>query len=87
VLIRRAGLAVGVVLLAVLGSPGVAAGAPSVECLRKDSLTGVCLIAVSTPAEGEESGAGGIMPVRTGESGNAEAAPPDPCTYVTADPQ
>ena len=47
-LIRRAGLAVGVTLLAVIGSPAVAAGAPPVECAKKDSLTGVCLIVAST---------------------------------------
>jgi hypothetical protein len=88
VLIRRAGVAVGVALLAVIGSPGVASGAPPVDCAKRDALTGVCLIAVSTPGEGGDSGADrDIVPARSEGSGNAEAAPPDPCTYVTADPQ
>jgi hypothetical protein len=85
---RRARLAVGVALLAVIGFPGAVAGAPPVECAKKDPLTGVCLLVVSMPGAGEGSGADGdVLPVRTGEGGNAEAAPPDPCTYVTADPQ
>ena len=58
-LIRRAGLAVGITLLAVIGSPAVAAGAPPGECAKKASLTGVCLIVASTTGAGDGAGADG----------------------------
>ncbi|ADB73445.1 hypothetical protein [Geodermatophilus obscurus] len=87
-LIRRAGLAVGVTLLAVLGSPAVAASAPPVECARKDPLTGVCLIVAATTGSDDGVGADGdVVPVSTGSGGTAETAPPDPCTYGPATPQ
>ena len=81
-LICRARLILGAALLAI-ALPTSAAAAPPVECARKDPLTGVCLLVVG----GETSADGGVMPVRSGEGADGGTAPPDPCTYVMAEPQ
>ncbi len=86
-LIRRTGLIAGVALLAAIGLPGAAAGAPPVDCVKKDSLTGVCLLVASAQyaragvdAENDVNAGGGREP---GEESSAA----NPCTYTVAKPQ
>lgn len=98
-LIRKAGLVVGVALLATIGLSNAAAGAapPPVECAKRDALTGVCLVVVSVPGEADGAGAGGgAVPVNNRAGGSGEAsggadngadAPPEPCSHVVAEPQ
>lgn len=73
-----------VLLLLTFGGPRSAAGAPPVECEKKDPVTGVCLISLQAPPDGG-GGDGAVDPVDIG--GAAPAPDPNPCTYAIADPQ
>jgi hypothetical protein len=67
-------------------SAGVAAAEPPVGCAKTNPRTGVCLLWVTTPGDGVDSGTDSVRPVDTREPSGGESSA-DPCTYKVAEPQ
>ncbi|SFT82683.1 hypothetical protein SAMN05660657_03330 [Geodermatophilus amargosae] len=72
--------------LIVLGSTAAPAGADPVECVKRDPLTGVCLLTAGSAGSGAAVPSSGATDPG-GAAGTEEEAPPDPCTYTVAEPQ
>jgi hypothetical protein len=88
---RRA-LATVALSAAVAGLPVATASADPVECVKRDPLTGVCLITTGTSGTagngiGSEGGSGGGVDAVSAVAAGGTERPPDPCTYTLANPQ
>jgi hypothetical protein len=84
--VRRSGAALAALLILGVVSPGIAAAEPPVGCAKTNPRTGVCLLWVSAPGGGADTGAGTVRPVDRPQQSDA-VGPPEPCTYKVADPQ
>src|SRR3954447_16499221 len=84
--VRRSGAVLTALLVMGVVSTGIAAAEPLVGCARTNPRTGVCLLWLSTPGGGADTGVGPAESIDTTQQSGAVSSP-NPCTYTVAQPQ